>query len=545
MSTGQVLLAVAAIVAAAGAIRFRRRLGRERTGLLLVAAALAGVVASGVLPDVPNIEELIEDVGRTLGDWTYLLVGGLAFLETGAFVGLVAPGEFTVIFGGVVAGQGEISLELLLGIVWASAWLGDTTSFWIGRRLGRTFLLRHGPKVKIDHKRLEQVERYFNRHGGKTIVIGRFVGLVRALAPFVAGTSRMSYRTFAPYSVVGTGLWAATFTLLGYFFWRSFSEVAEIAGRASIAFGFLVGAIVLAIVAYRRLRDPADRARAKAWLDEQAERPALRPVARVARPVWRRTVAPVWRYVLRPVWRLAAPRLRFLLRRLTPGNLGIEFTTSVAAAAVGLYSFGLYAVIVDDDPGPTGLDDRAAELARETRVDSVVDVVKVVTDLGSAPVVFSLVAVAALLLAWRRRPLDAATLVIGIALVYAAVKIGKGSLDRPRPEDALASSEGSSYPSGHAAYATAYVALAVAARRALPNLITRATLVVVALVLTAALGASRVYLGVHHGSDVAGGWGLGFGVFAACAAIALLVGHIRQNARAARPGEAPRTEAAG
>ena len=104
--------------------------------------------------------------------------------------------------------------------------LGDTTSFYIGRRLGRSFLEKHGPRVKITHERLEQVEGYFDRHGGKTILIGRFIGLVRALAPFIAGSSGMPYRRFIPYSVVGCGAWATLFCVLGYIFWRSFDKVA-------------------------------------------------------------------------------------------------------------------------------------------------------------------------------------------------------------------------------------------------------------------------------------------------------------------------------
>ena len=78
--------------------------------------------------------------------------------------------------------------------------------------------------MKITAERLAQVEGYFAKHGGKTILIGRFIGLVRALAPFIAGSSKMPYRRFAPYSVIGTGLWAATFVLLGYFFWQLVRE---------------------------------------------------------------------------------------------------------------------------------------------------------------------------------------------------------------------------------------------------------------------------------------------------------------------------------
>ena len=87
---------------------------------------------------------MIEDIAEALGPWTYALVGVMAFLETGAFVGLVAPGETVVIAGGVIAGQGEIDLLPLIGLVWVCAVLGDTTSFYIGRRLGRAFLERTG-----------------------------------------------------------------------------------------------------------------------------------------------------------------------------------------------------------------------------------------------------------------------------------------------------------------------------------------------------------------------------------------------------------------
>jgi undecaprenyl-diphosphatase len=136
--------------------------------------------------------------------------------------------------------------------VWLCAVLGDTTSFYIGRRLGRRFLEKHGPRVKITHERLEQVEGYFKRHGGKTILIGRFIGLVRALAPFIAGSSGLPYRRFVPYSIVGTGLWSTTFCVLGYVFWRSFDQVAHIVGQAIFGLGVTVALIVAVVVAYPR-----------------------------------------------------------------------------------------------------------------------------------------------------------------------------------------------------------------------------------------------------------------------------------------------------
>jgi undecaprenyl-diphosphatase len=503
---------IAAAVVALGLVALAARRRRHVVALLLAAAAL-GIYAAGLLDLLPDPERVIEEVATTLGQWTYLLVGALAFLETGAFVGLVAPGETTVILGGVIAGQGEISLLVLLGIVWGAAILGDSTSFLIGRRLGRGFLLRHGPRVKITEERLEQVEGYFARHGGKTILIGRFIGIVRALAPFIAGTSRMPYARFIPYSVLGTGLWAATFSVLGYVFWRSFSEVADVAGRATFAFGVVVGTAVGIVLAYRQLRRPEVRARVAAWME--------------AKPV----LGPLTRRVLRPAWRVALPQLRFLRDRLTPGNLGIEFTTSIAVVVAGLYVFVLEAVLVSDETPLTPGDQLAQDVAAELRGDAGIDIAEVVTFGGSGAFTGGLVLVAMVLLAWRRKWLELVTLFIGYALVRAAVVIAKEAIERPRPEGALVPFDGFSYPSGHAASATVLVALAIVAARVLPNLVSRAALIGAAVAVVALVGLSRIYLRVHWWSDVVGGWGLGFAIFAACGAVALVVAHLRQNGR--------------
>src|SRR5206468_7855185 len=107
------------------------------------------------------------------------------------------------LLGGAVAGQGQTSLEATIAAVWFGAWAGDTVSFLIGRRLGRDFIVRHGPKLRITPERFAAVEGYFRRHGGKTILIGRFIGLVRAMAPFTAGSSGMRYRAFVPFSILG------------------------------------------------------------------------------------------------------------------------------------------------------------------------------------------------------------------------------------------------------------------------------------------------------------------------------------------------------
>ncbi|MQA73600.1 MAG: phosphatase PAP2 family protein [Solirubrobacterales bacterium] len=474
---------------------------RDRVRLGVIAAiVVAGFVAYQQLaPDI-NVEQILEDLSRELGDWTYVLVGVLAFLETGAFVGLVFPGETAVILGGAVAGQGETSIVITIAIVWFCAWAGDTTSFWIGTRLGRGFVLRHGPKVRITHERFEQVERYFARHGGKTILIGRFVGLVRALAPFIAGSSGMRYRAFVPFSVLGTGLWAAAFSLLGYALSQSLDKATEIAGTGALVFGTLVVIVVAVIVASRYLREPENR----------------RKVAR--------------RIESTPGLRRLLPQLRFLWKRLTPGGLGLEFTTLLATLSVSLFVFVGYALVVSDDAGPTPGDSQAIDVSSSLRADWLIDFSKVFTELGSTPVTLAVAVAAGIVLARRRLWAEAAVLVAALVICHIAVPAFKELIDRPRPDGALIGTSGESYPSGHATYSVLYAWLALTiAIRARPGRTYGSALIAAGIALAALVGLSRVYLGAHYLSDVSGGWGLGVSAFAICAMIAMVVTHLRQN----------------
>jgi undecaprenyl-diphosphatase len=523
VSAGHVVAAVLAVLIAAGAVWRRRSLTGERKLLAVGAVLVLAIYASGVLSALPDPKKLIEDVAVALGPWTYALVGVMAYLETAAFIGLVAPGETVVMAGGVIAGQGEIDLIPLIGLVWICAILGDTTSFFIGRRLGRKFLERHGPKLKITHERLDQVEHYFERHGGKTILIGRFIGLVRALAPFIAGASGLPYRRFLPYSVVGTGLWSTTFCVLGYVFWRSFDKVAHIAGQAIFGFGLTVAVVVGIVVAYRRRRD------IHAWLLAHERHPLIRPLFAVGRPIHRR--------VVRPLVQAIAPEARFLWNRITPGDLGLELTTTLAIGGVGLYVFVLYVVILSSDPGLTPLDRELLDLSRDLRMSALTDIAKAATNLGALPTCGGLVVVTSIALAARRRMAEVAVLVGGFALIYIAVHVTKGAIERPRPEGALVDTKGSSFPSGHAAYSTVWVAVAVIFTRRLR--VAGVALTVGAVVLVGAIGLSRIYLHAHLWSDVAAGWGLGVGIYGLLAVIGMVVEHMRHN----EDGRAERTVA--
>jgi membrane-associated phospholipid phosphatase len=134
-----------------------------------------------------------------------------------------------------------------------------------------------------------------------------------------------------------------------------------------------------------------------------------------------------------------------------------------------------------------------------------------------------------LVLLLRRHVMETVAFVAGVLLLYLAVRLFKEGIERPRPPGPLVSAQGSSFPSGHAAYSTIWVAAAVAVGWCMPGIGRRSLLIGAALALAVVVGLSRIYLRVHYWSDVAAGWGLGAGILGAAGAAALTVAFIRQN----------------
>jgi undecaprenyl-diphosphatase len=236
------------------------------------------------------------------------------------------------------------------------------------------------------------------------------------------------------------------------------------------------------------------------------------------------------------VVRVAWPQIRFLWHRVTPGHLGLEFTSTMAVAVGGAYAFIFYTSDLSSNPTRTfPFDHTAFDVADKTRSGFLVDLAKLISDAGSLPFVLMLVLISSVALIIRRRPLELFALAGGFGLIVLAVHLAKAGIDRPRPTGGLTDTMGSAFPSGHAAYATAYVAMAVIASRVLGSIVSRTALVLAGVIAAVLIGGTRVYLHAHYLSDVIGGYGLGLAIFSGCAAIALVFAFIRQNARAA-PG---------
>jgi membrane protein DedA with SNARE-associated domain/membrane-associated phospholipid phosphatase len=460
---------------------------------------------------LPSLDRILEDAGSALGAWTYLLVALLAFAESGAFVGLVVPGETALIVGGMVAGQGQIDVILLIAIAWTAAVAGDLVSLALGHRLGRGFLVEHGRAVRITEQRIEQVERFYDRHGGKAVFLGRFVGLARAVSPFLAGSSGMPLRRFLPSDVLAAGILTTVFVLLGFVFWRSLHQVIAIAKRGTFALATTIVVLVALIAAIRWLRVPEHRTRLGAFADRQAGKPAIGPVVRGGRALARRAAGPA----------------RFAWERLTPGQLGLELTTLLALAAVGSFVFLGYLIVLHPVTTHTPGDLRGLHWSADAQTGWLTDLAKALTNLGMLPVAGGTLAIAALVLLWRRHRLEGLALLAGLGLTVAAVHVAKAAVGRPRPPDPLVHASGFAYPSAHAAYAVCWVAIAVALRHAIPRLALRTGVLATGIALALVVGLTRVYLRAHWFSDVAGGWGLAATLFALSGVVALVVAFVR------------------
>ncbi len=412
-----------------------------------------------------------------------------------------------MVLAGAVAGQGDTNVILTIAIVWVSAFLGDTASYFLGIKLGRGFILKHGPKLRITHERFAQVEKYFDKHGGKTILIGRFIGLVRALAPFIAGSSGMAYRKMAPYSILGTGLWATTFTLLGYFASKNIEAVLHGSSRAIFAFAVFVGVAVGTVQLVRYLRVEENRRKTAAWME--------------ARPVFRNVL---------DLGRRLSPQARFVAGRLTPGELGLELTTALSVLAVGSFVCIGYGLEVVNHPGPTPGDTAAADIVRDLRTAWLTSIAEVVTVLGSGWAIALVGSVTAVWLAVRGHRPELAVLVIGLVALLIGPAVIKELVDRPRPPESLVNTAGQAYPSGHAAHSVIWTWIALTIALRLRAGMSRASLLVFAgVAITVLVGLSRVYLGAHYLSDVSGGWGYGASVFGLLSALAVVVTYLRHN----------------
>ncbi len=163
-----------------------------------------------------HLDAYLDEVIRAYGVWTYALLFAIIFMETGLVVTPFLPGDSLLFAAGTFAAIGSLNVWLLWLLLFVAAVVGDSVNYWIGSKVGpRAF---EGNVRFLKKEYLDQTQEFYDKHGGKTIVLARFVPIVRTFAPFVAGVGTMDYRRFIAYNVFGAFLWTGLFIALGYFF---------------------------------------------------------------------------------------------------------------------------------------------------------------------------------------------------------------------------------------------------------------------------------------------------------------------------------------
>ena len=430
---------------------------------------------------------LLESLGSLAGPSAYVVVSLLAALEASAFVGLFVPGELAMLVGGYIAYEGRASLALMMIFATVGAAVGDSVGYEIGRYLGHS-MRRSRLGQKVGDERWERAEHYLVVRGGRAVFFGRFIGVLRALVPALAGASGMKYRRFLVWNVLGAAIWAPSLVGLGYLAGGSYRRVEHYAGRAGLILLVLL-AMIGGVGALGH------------WVSRNQEKVHAFGRRILARPGIARVYA---RY---------RGQLVFLGRRFKPGQaLGLALTLQLAVLGLAGWAFGSVVQDVATGRGAARIDMPISKALLSRRVPWLTTTMKGVTDMGSMAILV-VAAVAVGLLARKLTKNWLPFVVLGAALVggWLVPDLVKPLVGRVRPQmGALVAKEGYSFPSGHAAQAIAlYGAVAWLGAGWLRSWRGKVAAWTVALLLVLMVGFSRVYLGVHWTTDVLGGYALG------------------------------------
>lgn len=166
---------------------------------------------------VLHLDQNLKSIINNYGSLTYLILFIIVFCETGLVIFPFFPGDSLILVAGVLASDGLLVLGLLLGVFIAGAVIGDTVNYWIGNFVGPNVFRKKNARF-LKKAYLEETKEFYEKHGGKTIFLARFIPVIRTFAPFVAGIGEMSYGHFITYNIAGGVAWVSVFLLGGYFF---------------------------------------------------------------------------------------------------------------------------------------------------------------------------------------------------------------------------------------------------------------------------------------------------------------------------------------
>jgi membrane-associated protein len=190
-----------------------------------------------------HLDKHLALLAANYGTWIYLILFLIIFCETGLVVCPFLPGDSLLFVAGGLAATGNMNVHLLVLLLFIAAVSGDNLNYWIGRYIGpRVF--RWEQSRFFNRKAFDKTHAYFEHHGGKTIIIARFLPLVRTFAPFVAGVARMDYRRYLPLDIAGGAIWIGSLTYAGYFF----ANIPFIKSNLSLFILGIIGVSLLPVV---------------------------------------------------------------------------------------------------------------------------------------------------------------------------------------------------------------------------------------------------------------------------------------------------------
>lgn len=390
---------------------------------------------------------------QNFGWLSYGVVFLVSFLESLAFVGFFIPGGTFVVFLGFLSAQGFFNPVFLIISAIVGAVLGDGLSYYLGTK-GTSFFKNENKLLKLSH--LEVGERFFSKHGNKSILLGRFIGPIRPIIPFVAGLAKMKKTKFFFWNVVSAILWGGAYVSLGYFFGASLPFIEHITRKVSL---YSVLAVIIVVIVWVLL---------VRWGE-----------------VFKHVASDIKRIILAPVFILSVIIFVILIRFLYNIFFSEEF---------------MY------------IDNYIQNILVASRSDWGIKFFSLVTSFGGLTVAGLIIAgVSLFLLVYKKYPqvIGFWTALFGGEIL---VLIGKEFLNKSRPINQVVSvfENSSSFPSGHATLAIIlYGFLAFLVYRNIKTIWGKVLLVFSTILFVILIGFSRLYLGVHYFSDVLGGYVLG------------------------------------
>lgn len=435
---------------------------------------------------LPSIEHF-----HSLAYWVAFAAG---FAETTLVVGLLLPGSTLLLILGALSATGQIDFA---GVFWfgvAGAILGDNLNYWLGKRYGQRWLKAGVWFLKPEH--FEQAHQFFDRHGAKSVFLGRFIPSIKEIAPFVAGSVGMRKRTFLFWNLLGGIGWGLQWIGGGYLFGQSLALAQVWISRI----GLLFLAILLLWLLLWYMKHILVRQGPQIWL--------------LLKSLYRSVAAALAANPYLTQFRRRHPRMmEFISQRFDRSHFsGLPLTLLSMSL---LYIAILFGGVVEDlltSDAIVALDHAVAQLVAHFRPSELVPVFTWVTALGMAKVTIPFVVFAIFGTWFAKGRWLAISLLVSVAGTAIFTALSKMAFHRPRPVEAVLLEQSYSFPSGHAAIAVSFYGfLGYILVRAAPDLRSRINRLLLVSLVILAIGLSRIVLGVHYLSDVWAGYLLGAG----------------------------------